>query len=188
MSNTTTNVSAGKPQIGGAVYRAPTGTSLPTSASATLAAGFVGLGFVSEDGVTNNSAVSTNAVKAWGGETVLTLQESRDDTFAFTLIESLNTDVLKAFYGDDNVSGTIGSGITVNANAKDLGTCSYVIDMIMRGGKLKRIVIPNAMVSETGDVVYKDSEVVGYPITLSAQPDSSGNTHYEYIVTPASST
>ncbi|MBQ9720303.1 MAG: phage tail protein [Oscillospiraceae bacterium] len=187
MSNTVSNVSAGKPKIGGAVFRAPVGTPLPTTASAELDAAFKDLGFVSDAGVTNSSGVTTNAVKSWGGDTVLTTQESRDDAFAMTLIESLNAEVLKAFHGDEGVSGELATGIVVKASGRDLGTHSYVIDMVMRDRAVKRIVIPNAMVSETGDVVYSDNDVVGYPLTLSAQPDADGNTHYEYIQRAAAS-
>lgn len=179
--NTVTNVTAGKPKIGGAVFRAPVGTALPTSAGAELNAAFVGLGFVSDDGITNDAGVETNEVRSWGGDVVLTTQESRSDTFAMTLIEALNTEVLKTFHGEDNVTGTLAAGITVTANGKELGTYSYVIDMIMRDNAIKRIVIPTAQISETGEVVYADNDVVGYPVKLSAQPDSSGNTHYEYI-------
>lgn len=181
MSNTATNVSAGKPKIGGAIFRAPVGTTLPTNASGTLDTAFGGLGFVSDAGLTNGSGITTNSVRSWGGETVLTTQENRDDTFVMQLIESLNENVLKVFHGDSNVTGTLATGITVTANSKDLGTYSYVIDMIMRDNAVKRIVIPSAQISETGDVVYSDNDVVAYPITLLAQPDSSGNTHYEYI-------
>lgn len=181
MSNTATNVSAGKPKIGGAIFRAPVGTALPTNASATLDVACVGLGFVSDAGLTNGSGITTNSVRSWGGETVLTTQENRDDTFMMQLIESLNENVLKVFHGDSNVTGSLATGITVTANSKDLGTYSYIIDMIMRDNAVKRIVIPSAQISETGDVVYSDNDVVAYPITLSAQPDSSGNTHYEYI-------
>ena len=43
------NVSAGKPKVAGAVYRAPKGTTLPTDATTALASAFVDMGYVSEE-------------------------------------------------------------------------------------------------------------------------------------------
>lgn len=37
------NVSAGKPKVGGAIFRAPTGTELPTDATTQLNDAFKGL-------------------------------------------------------------------------------------------------------------------------------------------------
>ena len=50
MATTATNVTVGKPKVGGAVHWAPLGTALPTSATEALNAAFVDLGYVSEDG------------------------------------------------------------------------------------------------------------------------------------------
>ena len=179
MSNAA-NVTTGKRRTDGGIYFAPAGTTLPTNATTTLATAFKNLGYVSEDGVTNSLSKDVTEIKEWGGDTVDTVLTAQTDTFQFTLIESLNTDTLKAVYGDANVSESSGA-ITVTVKAAEAPSGVWVIDMIQKGNKLKRIVIPNGKVSELGDVVYKADEAVGYDVTVAANLDSSGNTHYEYI-------
>lgn len=181
MPNTVTNVSAGKPKVGGAVFVAPIGTTLPVNATATLDAAYAALGYVSEDGVTNSNSPDSDTLKAWGGDVVLTFLNSKEDTFTLTFIEALNVDVLKLVYGDNNVTGDLTNGISITANSSEVEEKIVVIDMILRGGVLKRIVIPDAKLSELGDIVYADEEAIGYETTLQCMPDSSGNTHYEYI-------
>ena len=183
-NNNTANVTAGKPKIGGAIFRAPKGTTLPTDATTALGQGFECLGYVSEDGLTNDNTPETEQIRAWGGDTVLVIQSSKDDTFGFTLIEAMNVAVLKTIYGEDNVSGTLETGITVNANNAELDEYVWAIDMILRGDVQKRIVIPAGKVSEVGTITYADGSAVGYETTLQAMPDANGNTHYEYIQKP----
>lgn len=185
MAQTTSNVSAAKPKIGGAIYIAETTATMPTSASAELT-GFTALGYVSSDGLTNSNSPNTSGVNAWGGDEVLTLYNEKTDTFQFELLEVLNADVLKLVYGDANVSGTLTEGITINASNSELSSKAFVFDMVMRNGTLKRIVVPNANVTSVGDITYSDSDAVAYDTTISAHPDSAGKTHYEYIVAASS--
>lgn len=181
MAQTANYVSASKPPVAGALYMGATTLTLPTDATTALAAGFTSLGYISEDGTTNDNSPDTEIIKAWGGDPVLTIYNGKEDTFTFRLIEALNVDVLKAVYGDSNVTGTLATGITVTANNNPAEEKAFVIDMVMRNDALKRIVIPAATVTEVGEIEYSDSAEVGYEITLSAQADASGNTHYEYI-------
>ena len=180
-------VSTGKPKIGGAIFRAPKGTTLPTSATAELDPAFKDIGYVSEDGVTNSNARESEEIKAWGGTTVLTSQTSVTDTWQAQFIEAMNVEVLKMVFGENNVTGDIATGITVTVNGAEALEYAYVFDMVLKGGVLKRVVLPCAKLSELGDTVYKDDEAIAYDVTLGAMPDASENLHYEYIVTPSTS-
>lgn len=175
------NVTAAKPTVGGAIYAAKLGTALPQDVDDTLAAAFKSLGYVSSDGLSNSTNIESQKEKAWGGDTVLVIQTSKEDSFKFKLMESLNTDVVAVVYGDDNVSGTLATGIDINVSNADVQEMSWVIDMILRDNTKKRIVIPSAKISALEDIVYGDNESTGYSITIDCTPDTYGNTHYEYI-------
>lgn len=183
-----TNVSAAKPKTGGAIFRAPLGTPLPKDATSALDSAFKSLGYASEDGVTNSNSPSSDKVKAWGGDTVLNFQTDKPDTFKFTLIEALNVDVLKAVYGDENVSGDLENGITIKANSKEQEECSWVIDMLLKGGAAKRIVIPQAAVTEVAEIQYAANTAIGYGTTISATPDTKGQYHYDYTIKTTAAT
>lgn len=180
MANLATNVSAGKPAVGGAVYTGATSATLPTATDSALTS-FTSLGYISEDGLSNETAKDSESIKAWGGDTVLTMQTSFEDTFSFTLIEALNVEVLKEVFGADNVSGTLSTGITVEVNATEATSKAWVFDLVLNGGAKKRIVVPSGKITEVGEIKYADNEAIGYEITLTALPDADGNTHYEYI-------
>lgn len=180
INNNALNVSYGKPKVGGAVYVAPIGTTLPTNATAALDEAFVNLGYCSEDGMTNSMAIKSEEIKAWGGDTVLRAQTSFDDTFGLTLIETLRLDVLKTVFGSDNVSGALNTGISVAVNGGERQNFCWVVDTILTGNVLRRFVVPIGKITEIAEITYKDNEAIGYGLTIGSVNDTAGNTHYEY--------
>ena len=181
MANTALNVSAGKPKVTGGIYRAPLGTALPTDASTALSGTYESLGYIATDGVTHAFEFESGDYRAWGGDIVLSYLTSKTNRFSFGLIEVLNKTTYETIYGPNAVSGTLSTGITVAADGSDPSEYVYVIELAMRDGAMKRIVIPDGKITSVGDVVYQDSDAISYPVTITAQVDTSGKSHYEYI-------
>lgn len=181
-TNNTENVTAGKPKVGGSVYRAPIGTTLPTDAITPLPAAFENLGYMSEDGVTNSNSTESEQVKDWGGVNVLTTKTSEEDTFKFTMIEFKRKAALQTYWGDDAVTGTdVESGLSVAVGGNEDQAHVYVIEKVLKGGVLQRTVLPSATVSEKEDIEYTNADAVGLGVTLACDADANGHTHYEYL-------
>lgn len=184
--NDASNVSFGKPKATGAVFVAPAGTTIPTNATTALDAAFKGLGYVSEDGLVNSVETDTETVTAWGGDQVLSGQTSFAETFTVNLIET-NADALAVYYGEDNVTDDGSGNITVKQNSKLLPNVVVVFELVLTGGRIKRIVVPNAQITDrSGEITYVDGEPIAYPAVFNAYPDADGNTHTEYIAVVAS--
>lgn len=183
MANDATKVSVGKPNISGAVYVAPRTATLPTDATTPLSEDYKCLGFVSEDGLSNANEMEVNVIKAWGGVIVYRSLSELNDTFSLTLIETENIDVLKTTYGDANVTEietSDGKQTKVSVRAEDPQEKIFVFELALRGNKKRRIVIQDGAVTGRDEIVYNDSDPIGYGITISAYPDATGSTHEEY--------
>lgn len=185
-NNDSTKVSFGKPKAQGAVFVAPIGTALPTTSQGALDPAFVNLGYISEDGLVNSIETDTEQINAWGGDLVLVGQTNYMETFMVNLLET-NPDALKAFYGASNVT-VVGQSITVKANSAQLPQCVVVFEIVMTGGRVKRIVVPLAQfVDRSAEITYVDGEAITYPILWQAYPDTNGDSHKEYIALLGSS-
>lgn len=183
MSNSTANVVQGLPVTTGGVLIGTSGATLPTTAAGTTT-GFTALGFVADSGLTESRSRTTDKTKAWGGAVVKVTQTEYSETYQFTLYESLNVDVQKAINGSANVattaaSSTHGQLLAISRNKNTLPKLPWIFDM-KDGSTKDRIVIPSGQITAVGDIVYSDSGVKGYPITLEAFEDGSGNCSYEY--------
>ena len=182
-ASTAENVSNAKPKIGGAVSVASVGARLPDSASAKLDAAFICLGYVSEDGLVNNEAADADGIHAWGGDTALVLQESRSDSYSMTFLEVLDTNVMRFVRGGGHVAESEAGAVSVAVGRADVTEYAVVVDMLFRG-RAVRHVIPRGVITERGETTYSDGDAVGYEVTVTALPDASGRTHYEYTAAP----
>jgi hypothetical protein len=178
-------VTAAKPQQGGAFFAAPLGTPLPADATTALNTAFVKLGYLSEDGFENPIETESSDMKAFGGDVVLTQQTGYKETYKTKLLQALDPDVLREVFGQENVTqqGGADKPITVRHNSKILPRRVFVFEVLLAGGLIKRIVIPEGQITERGGVVYKDAAAVGYEVTIAAYPSAKveGDCAREYI-------
>lgn len=184
MVNNTNNILAGRPKAAGGAYVAPLGSTLPTDATTALDAAFKSLGFVGDAGVVESIGRTSSTVKAWGGEIVKSLQTDFSVSYQVTLIESLNSDVVKAVNGDGNVvvtaaGATKGNTLAISVKSDPLDYQCWDFE-VMDGETSVRIVIPNGQVTTVGDVTYSDSAVIAYPVTIQAFPDANGVNAFKY--------
>lgn len=159
--------------ITGELYSAPLGTAAPTDSTTALVAAYVGLGYVSEDGVTENWDDSVDNIVAWqNATTVRAAVTESTGTLALTLIQT-NVQVLERFYrGSTMVTDVTDSRLDVKPITAD--PRAWVLD-ILDGAIHIRIFLGNAEITERGEVMYASGEPVGYPITITAYPDDNGN-------------
>lgn len=178
-------VIAGKPLTSaGGILAGPRGTALPTDSSTPLNAALKPLGLVSDEGVTETPTRETDKIKAWGGATVKVIQSEYGVTYQFTLIEATGAEALKLVFGETNVqidpaTETAGTKTSVKLNKKELPHVTLVFEMA-DGNATERIVVPDAQVSEVGEITYSDSAVKGYQVTVESFEDASGNNAYHY--------
>jgi hypothetical protein len=184
----TADVRIGAPEqsVTGAIKNAPLGTTLPTLSSitkqgVTLDNAFTGDEYVSEDGLTLTPAMSTTDIKDWSGATVRKVLESFDGTLSWTMI-STNASALGIAFGADHVTTQAaatahGAQIRAELGAHIPEARSWVF--LMKDGDARIvIVVPNGQVTEVGEVTFASNAAVGWNVTLSCYPDSSGECIY----------
>lgn len=171
----------------GGFYWAPAGTALPADAATALAAEYVELGYVNEDGIADGSdAPTVEDVVAWGGDTVMSLETARGiKRYVANLMEVHDAAVLEYVYGEGNVTvSPAGPGVNTTIDVVDTGAPPvegvFVIDSQYRG-VLHRRVIPNGQPQLSAENSLVHSAAAGYETTVTCLPDSSGNRQYIYV-------
>ncbi|NYI25781.1 hypothetical protein [Aeriscardovia aeriphila] len=182
--NNTAEIALGKGNVLGYVFVAPMGTALPTDATTKLDTKYTNLGYVSEDGITNATDTDTTEVNDMNGTKVLSVVSSYGETYQFALLQT-NEDTLKLRYGNSRVTKQNGK-ITVFHGIPTGDHMRLVFDLVMND-QPKRIVVPDATLSEVDDLQYHSGDAVMYTMTFNANPSAEiqGNTSVDYIGTAA---
>lgn len=151
--------------VSGEISVGPTTSAAPTTTTSVLT-GFLGLGYVGEDGITETVDRSTDDIIAWqNATTVRTVVTDAKTTYEFPLIET-NKAVVE-FVTGAIVTQTATHGTYVADPAATGGRKSFVFDII-DGANLKRIYIAAGELTERGETVYASGEPVGYECTVTA--------------------
>lgn len=174
----------------GYIWVAPLGTAIPNDATSELGADFVGLGYLSEDGLTEPASFEPgDDIVAAGGDTVAQADPTFSKTWTGTCIEALNEDLLKVAYGATNVTITAAAGgkdgiITIKEQAGDLEHHVIVIDEMLKGGRKRRSVMADATFLITGDISHVHTALVNFEFTITAYPTASQPAQTQYITIP----
>lgn len=187
MAQTVGNVAAASPVATGGMLVAPLGTPLPTDATSALNVAFVPLGYVSDDGVGDNSdAANVEDVFAWGGDNVASLRTTGSvKRYVAKLIELFNEDVANFLHGEDNVTftaaaGADGSKLAILDKGEEIAPCVVVFDMKYKG-KRKRIVCANAQPEVTAEDAHVHTAISGTEVTVTCLKDEAGVRQYIYM-------
>jgi len=180
------NVFVGAPDqlTTGAVLRADLGIALPTSATATLNAGFdTDPGYIDENGLLISPTRQTTPIRDWSRQVIRNVLESFDGKVSYSHLE-LSAAAMKIFAGDDNVTvtpanGSHGAQLAMALNGNEMPHYEWVFK-IKDGIKKAMVVLPDANVTEQGNIALIANNAVKLPVVLSTYPDASGNSIYIY--------
>lgn len=155
--------------VTGAVAFAPVATAAPADANTVLPAAWRQVGYISDDGVVETRDRSTDTIVAWQNADVVRVVTTESSiTVQFTAIET-NPDSIALYYGAE-VDAVDGSVDIVPADSG--GRRSLVVDYL-DGAKYVRLYVPEAELTETGDLTLASGDPAGYDMTLTGYPSAS---------------
>lgn len=169
----------------GALARGNVITTIPTTleAAQTAISAFATSGYISEDGASLSTSISTTDIREWNRSAVRRLLEEFDGTVSCTLIQ-LDGESAKQCFGADNVDVTAATSTKGEQLHIKLGAHLDVPQawaLRIKDGDMKMIVlIPNGQVTSGVDITFAANEAINLPIEISANDDGTGESIHIY--------
>lgn len=163
----------------GALQRGDVLTTIPADfdAAQTAITSWASSGYISEDGASLSTSISTTNIREWNRQTVRRLLEEFDGTITLTLIQ-LDEESAKQCFGADNVTkvaanGTHGEQLHIKLGAHLDAAHGWALRM--KDGDAKFIVlVPNGQVTSGVDITFAANSAINLPVTISANDDGTG--------------
>ncbi|WP_031189809.1 MULTISPECIES: hypothetical protein [Streptomyces] len=164
-----------------------TGTAAPASPLVQPTGPWEPLGAISDDGLTYGFDEDSQEFTPWGLTSPFRTQITKSvRTFGLTLWETSRVAVQSIMYRIpaaelEPVGGITSFAETASPEPDRRAWWFLVID----GDSARGFYVPQGEVSDRSDVSFKQDEMSGYEITITAYPDSAGNTVYHSDSVPA---
>lgn len=155
---------------------------LPTTVSTALDVSFKDLGYVTQDGATTSTALSSSDIPVFGSTSpVRTIITQEELTISLTALESNKvSEALSTRQALSAITVTTATMSTTRGPGRD-ALYALVLDAVDGGSSSAfRRVFPKVRVTNIGDEQIGYNGVVQYPFTFTAYTDASGVSQYRY--------
>lgn len=153
----------------GMFYHAPAGTSLPTSASATLPSTWVHVGDVSDAGITLALNKSATNLKNWANQIKRVILTDHSETIQAPIMDTTE-EALKTVVGAANVT-TANDVTTVNLSDGDLPPEEAFLWLMKDGDDMIMIGCTHGQVSAVDNVSFAPGAAINWTPTITAMGD-----------------
>jgi len=159
--------------ITGELYAGPLTSDAPTTSVSALDSDYTGMGYVGQDGVTEEYQDTVEEHVAWQNATIVraTTTESKAK-LSFVLIETKGK-VLELYHKGSTVEVVSSGQWKIDVMQPQPDERRFVFD-VLDGTKHLRLYIPRGEVGERGAIVYATAEVTAYEMTITCYPDGNG--------------
>lgn len=171
----------------GGGWCAPLGTPQPADPRDAPAAPWAALGAISDDGLSMAFEEDSESFTPWGltspFRTVIT---SSTRTFQMTLWETKRPIVRSVMFRiplEDLTPDADGIVTFAESASAEPDRRSWIFD-IYDGENFERIYLPEAEITDRGDVTAAQGEMQGYEVTITCYPDASNNIAYRSYLAP----
>lgn len=170
--------------VTGKVFVGPIGTALPTDVTTPLAAGFVEVGHISEDALTEGLEITTELLKSWQRPIgIRTLTTEVAWTFQFQMMETSPL-VLELYYGGADT--TVASGVATTAiKAWPQSTPKAMVVEIEDGNIITRYALPKTEIGEREEINHVNTNGTMYGVTTNVLGTSLDDMGYRITNDPS---